>query len=52
MSILPARLTGGAFAVWLQLSESERQSKTNVRDALYDAFGMDQLTAYDARVKR
>ena len=52
VSILPGRLTGGAFPVWLQLSESERQSKTNVRDALYDAFGMDQLTAYDAYVKR
>ena len=46
--VLPARLTGGAFAVWLQLPEGNRRSKDDVREALYSAFAMDPLAAYDA----
>lgn len=51
-AILPARLTGGAFAVWLQLPEDARRSTVQVRHALYDAFAMDQLAAYDAYAAR
>ena len=51
-SVLPARLTGGAFAVWLQIPESARDSSDAVRDALYDAFAMDPLAAYDAYSSR
>ena len=46
--VLPARLTGGAFAVWLQIPEEDRHSTDTVRDALYNAFAMDPLAAYDA----
>ena len=50
--VLPARLTGGAFAVWLQMPEDRRRSAQAVRDALYEAFAMDSLAAYDAYVSR
>ena len=50
--VLPARLTGGAFAVWLQMSEESRRSVDSVRDALYDAFAMDPLAAHDAYASR
>ena len=50
--MLPARLTGGAFAVWLQMPEDRRRSAEAVRDALYSAFAMDSLAAYDAYASR
>ena len=50
--VLPARLSGGAFAVWLQMPEDARDSADAVRDALYDAFAMDRLAAYDAYASR
>ena len=50
--MLPARLTGGAFAVRLQIPEDSRRSAEDVRDALYDAFAMDQLAAHDAYATR
>ena len=50
--VLPARLTGGAFAVWMQMPEANRRSVDCVRDALYDAFAMDPLAAYDAYASR
>ena len=50
--VLPARLTSGAFAVWLQMPEDRRRSAEAVRDALYDAFAMDALAAYDAYASR
>lgn len=51
-AVLPARLTGGAFAVWLQIPEEKRCTVVAVRDALYDAFAMDPLAAYDAYASR
>ena len=50
--VLPARLTGGAFAVWLQMPEHHRRSAEAVRNALYNAFAMDPLAAYDAYTSR
>lgn len=50
--VLPARLTGGAFAVWVQLPEEGRRSLDAVRSALYAAFAMDPLAAYDAYTSR
>ena len=50
--VLPTRLSGGAFAVWLQMPEDARDSADAVRDALYDAFAMDRLAAYDAYASR
>lgn len=51
-AVLPARLTGGAFAVWLQLPEGSRHSRDAVREALFGAFAMDPLAAYDAFTSR
>ena len=50
--VLPLRLTGGAFAVWSQLSPSSRSSLEDVRDALYAAFALDQHAAYEAFTSR
>ena len=47
-SVLPLRLTGGAFSVWSQLPDSDRCSSTAVRSALYAAFALDQYAAYEA----
>lgn len=51
-SVLPLRLTGGAFAVWSQLPDPSRSSPTAVRDALYAAFALDQYAAYEAFAAR
>ncbi|XP_037069745.1 uncharacterized protein LOC119091199, partial [Pollicipes pollicipes] len=50
--VLPARLTGGAFAAWLRMPEASQDSVDAVRDALYDAFTMDRLAAYDDYASR
>ena len=52
MSVLPLRLTGGAFAVWSQLPASSRSSLETVRDALFAAFAFDQYAAYEAFTSR
>lgn len=51
-SILPLRLTGGAFAVWSQLPAGQRCSAEVVRDALYAAFALDEHAAYEAFTSR
>ena len=48
MSVIPLRLTGGAFAVWSQLPAGDRCSLIAVRTALFAAFALDQFAAYDA----
>ena len=48
MSVLPLRLTGGAFAVWSQLPDASRGSLDAVRDALFTAFALDEHAAYEA----
>lgn len=50
--VIPLRLTGGAFAVYLQLSESDRQSADKVKKALLAAFAADPYVAYDQFVNR
>ena len=52
MSVLPLRLTGGAFAVWAQLPVEKRKSLEHVRSALFSAFAMDQYAAYEAFSQR
>lgn len=47
-TVLPLRLSGGAFSVWSQLPASSRSSLTAVRGALYAAFALDQYAAYEA----
>ena len=52
ISVLPLRLTGGAFSVWSQLAPDSRGSLDDVRTALYEAFALDQHAAYGAFTAR
>ena len=52
MSVLPLRLSGGAFAVWSQLSDATRGSLDAVRGALFAAFALDEHAAYEALSER
>lgn len=52
MSVLPLRLTGGAFAVWAQLPMDKRTSLEQVRTTLFAAFAMDQYAAYETFSQR
>ncbi|KRX80125.1 hypothetical protein T06_4700 [Trichinella sp. T6] len=51
-SVIPLRLTGGAFAVYLQLNAQERSSIDKVKEALLAAFAADTCVAYDQFVSR
>ena len=51
-SVLPLRLTGGAFAVWSQLPADQRSSLDAVKAALFAAFALDEHAAYDAFASR
>ena len=52
IAVLPLRLTGGAFAVWAQLSTADRVSLSAVKCALFAAFALDSFAAYDAFIGR
>ncbi|CDW60521.1 hypothetical protein TTRE_0000890801, partial [Trichuris trichiura] len=45
--VIPLRLTDGAFAVYLQLSDDERKSPPRLKDALLAAFAVDPYDAYE-----
>ena len=47
-TVLPLRLSGGAFSVWSQLPADSRSSLSVVRGALYAAFALDKYAAYEA----
>ena len=47
-TVLPLRLSGGAFAVWAQLPPDSQSSLETVRAALYAAFALDEHAAYEA----
>ena len=51
-SVVPLRLTGGAFAVYLQLSEDKRKKLNEVKTALVAAFAVDPYMAYEQFVSR
>ena len=51
-SVIPLRLTGGAFAVYLQLAESDRKKTKKVKEALLAAFAVDSYVAYEQFVSR
>ena len=51
-TVVPLRLTGGAFAVYQQLSDSKKKDIEKVKGALYSAFVVDQFTAYELFVAR
>ena len=50
--VVPLRLTGGAFAVFQQLSDSEKTDIKKVKSALFSAFAVDKFTAYELFVAR
>uniref|UniRef100_A0A5S6Q1G1 Uncharacterized protein n=1 Tax=Trichuris muris TaxID=70415 RepID=A0A5S6Q1G1_TRIMR len=51
-TIIPLRLTGGAFAVYSQLADKERKSPAKVKGALLSAFAVDPYVAYELFVMR
>ena len=51
-NIVLLRLTGDAFAVYQQLSDSEKKDIEKVTGALYSAFAVDQFTAYELFMAR
>uniref|UniRef100_A0A5S6QJ61 RNA-directed DNA polymerase n=1 Tax=Trichuris muris TaxID=70415 RepID=A0A5S6QJ61_TRIMR len=46
-SVIPLRLTGGALAVYLQLSDKERESVEKLKASLLAAFAVDPFIAYE-----
>ena len=46
-SIIPLRLSGGAFAVYLQLDETDRKKTEKIKEALLAAFAVDLYVAYE-----
>lgn len=51
-TVIPLRLTGGAFHVWSQLPAVSRCSLAALRDALHSAFALDQYAAYESYAAR
>ena len=50
--VVPLRLTGGAFAVYQQLGESEKKKYEDIKKALTSAFASDRYEAYDQFERR
>ena len=50
--VIPLRLTGGAFAVYQQLSAEDKKSTYKIESALKSAFAADKFAAYDSFVNR
>ncbi|KAK8394243.1 hypothetical protein O3P69_006434 [Scylla paramamosain] len=51
-SVIPLRLTGDTFAVYLQLTKSERKKTEKVKEALLAVSAVDSYVAYEQFVKR
>ena len=51
-SVIPLRLTGGAFAVYQQLPDADKQDIGKITKALRIAFAVDSFTAYEPFVGR
>ena len=51
-SVIPLRLTGGAFAVYQQLPDADKQDIGKITKALRIAFAVDSFTAYEQFVGR
>ena len=51
-SVLPLRLTGGAFAVYQQLPDAHKQDIGKITKAFRTAFAVDSFTAYEQFVGR
>ena len=51
-AVLPLRLTGGAFAVYQQLTAEDKADSGKIKFALKTAFAVDAFTAYELFVAR
>ena len=51
-SVIPLRLTGGAFNVYQQLTVDEKEDASKIKSALCTAFAADKFTAYDQFTSR
>ncbi|KHJ40586.1 zinc knuckle [Trichuris suis] len=51
-TVIPLRLTGGAFAVYMQLTAEDQKDPAKVKKALTAAFAMDSFVAYEQFVSR
>ena len=51
-AVLPLRLTGGAFAVYQQLTAEDKADSGKIKLALKTAFAVDAFTAYELFVAR
>ena len=51
-SVIPLRLTGGAFAVYQQLPDADKRGSGKITKALRTAFAVDSFTAYEQFVGR
>ncbi|KAK4318140.1 hypothetical protein Pmani_010831 [Petrolisthes manimaculis] len=46
-SVILLRLSGGAFAVYLQVNEEDRKNAKKIKEALLAAFAVDPYAAYE-----
>lgn len=51
-SVIPLRLTGGAFAVYQQLPDADKKDSEKIKKALRTAFAVDSFIAYEQFVAR
>ena len=51
-TVLPLRLTGGAFTVYQQMTEDDKRDSSKIKLALRTAFAVDSFTAYELFVSR
>lgn len=51
-TVIPLRLTDGAFAVYQQLSATDKSDLSKIKSALLTSFGVDAFTAYEQFVSR
>lgn len=51
-NVLPLRLTGGAFAVYMQLPATDKVSYTKLKESLISAFSTDKFLAYEQFITR
>ena len=51
-SVIPLRLTGGAFAIYQQLPDADKRDSEKIAKALRTAFAVDSFTAYEQFVGR
>ena len=51
-TVLPMRLSGGAFAVYQQLGEKEKKEYKAIKKPLLDAFAVDRFQVYNEFISR